>query len=637
MKVMIAAMPWANPEVPSIQLGVLKKYLMDRDIPAEAGHWYLDVALDLGFDAYADISTPEVNAAEPLYSYLQFPEMRTFLLGNKAILARAGKIEKALSKSAHNPKVKFRWDAGFFEEFEATHRQILDRYLWEDYALVGFTLNYGQTVASLFMAAEIKKRNPLCKIIVGGAEASGELGASLIQHFPQLDYACNGEGEIPLYELSKAILEGASEDEIRDIRGITCREADGGIRINAPQQVESLDELEAPDYEEYFEDLRRRDIDPQSVIRELPVEGSRGCPFACNFCGLNLQWENFRSKSPKRIGDEIRALSQKYYVLGFRFMDNILPKNSEAIFEEIAAHGVHYRFFYEIRAQTPPRVLRLMKKAGASLIQCGVEAFSTSLLKRFNKKSKFINNLQAMKLCEELEIESGNNLILDYPGSTEKEVEETLRNVDLCSAYQPVNVGFYFLNVGSPDYRNAAQRGFTAIKNAEIYRYIFPEDLFKKLNLITKDFRSPVKTPKWRRVLKAVDVWRKNYVEGKRKLTNGRKFLLSYSDGGNFLQIEDARGRADGTCTLHHLNEEQRAVYLFADEIRPWNAFRESFDMEEADLKSLLGYFVENKLMYEEDGHYLSLAVNPEARHAREAAVPTHDRKEGNASVSSIG
>lgn len=620
-KIMIVAMPWANPEVPSIQLGVLKKYLVDRGLSAEARHWYLDVGLELGFDAYTAISTPDVNGAETVYSCLLFPEMRETLLRHKGVLSRLRKVEKAMKKSTDAPSIRFRWDDGFFSEFEALHQRILDRYRWEDYALVGFTLNYGQTVASLYMAREIKKRNPACKIIFGGAEASGELGASLVSNFPQLDFACNGEGELPLYRLAKAILGDAPEAEIRAIKGIVCRGGEGRIVVNSPQQLQSLDELETPDYDEYFEALKVRGIDPQSIIRELPIEASRGCPFSCNFCSLNLQWENFRSRSPEKVAVDIRKLSQKYFVLGFRFMDNILPKDSERIFEKIAEQRVNYRFFYEIRAQTPPRVLRLMKKAGATMIQCGVEAFSTALLKKFNKKSKFINNLQVMKLCEELDIDAGNNLITDFPFSTEEDVAETLRNMEFCLAYQPANISVYALGVGSPDYDNAGVRGLKAVENASIYRFIYPEDLFGKLSLIAKDFKSPGPKANWRPVVKSVERWRRQYASGKRRLMSGRKYLLSYFDGGTFVQIEDYRGRDDGASTQYLLDGIQRDVYLFAEEIRPWHAFREAFDVEDSELKELLDYFVEHKLMFEEDGHYLSLAMNSDLRRADERMV----------------
>jgi len=613
-KILLVAMPWANPEVPSIQLGVLKTYLTDRGIDAEAAHWYLEIGLDMGFDAYARLSTSEVSASETLYSYLLFPEMREGLLSHRAMMSRARKIEKSLKNSTDEPKVTFRWEDSFFRDFENLHRSILDRYRWEDYMLVGFTLNYGQTVASLYMAREIKKRNPLCKIIFGGAEASGELGASLVENFSQLDYACNGEGELLLHRLSEALLKGETEEAICGIGGLTCRRAGGEVIANHPQQLESLDQLEIPDYDEYFEALRTRGIDPQAIIRELPIEASRGCPFSCNFCGLNLQWENFRSRSPEKVSEDIRKLSEKYHVLGFRFMDNILPKDSEKIFEKITRQGRNYRFFYEIRAQTPPRVLRLMKTAGAVTLQCGVEAFSTPLLRKFNKKSKFINNLQAMKLCEELGIDAGNNLITRFPFSTQEDVAETLRNMEFCLAYQPANISVYSLGVGSPDYRNARERGLKKIRNASIYRLIYPESLFERLHLIAKDFTARGPKADWKPVTEALARWRKSYEGGKRRLLGGRKYLLSYSDGGTFLQIEDYRGRDDGASTQYLLDEIQREVYLFADEIRPWNAFREVFDLEEGELSDLLRYFVDHKLMYEEDGHYLSLAMNSDVR-----------------------
>lgn len=616
-KFMIVSMPWTNAGLPSIQVGALKRYLSDRGLPITGCHWHLNVALELGLDANTAISSPNTNAAEPLYSYLLFPEMREFLLRHKGLRTWASKIEKSLKDSP--AKIRFRWNEDFFQEFETFHQKLLDRYDWEKYGLVGFTLNYSQTVPSLFMAQEIKKRNPSCKIIVGGAEATGELGASLIEHFQQIDFACNGEGEIPFYQLAKAIAGKTSEERLREINGIISRGENGAIRINQPIQIESMNELEPPDYDDYLGELERQQINPQEVLREIPIEASRGCPFSCNFCSLNIQWENFRCRSPEKVNDDIRTLSKRYNALSFRFMDNLLPQNSAKLFETMADQEASYHFFFEVRAQTPPRVVRLMKKAGANVIQCGVEALSTSVLKKFNKKSRFIHNLQSMKLCEELEIETENALIANYPPCTAEDVEETARNIEYCLAYQPVVLTTYLLYSGSPDFKKREENGFHSIRNDASYRFIYPPRLYRTLNLIAKDFKTTCQMADWSPVADAVKRWKELYYQGKRNLPRGRKALLTYFDGGTFLRIEDYRGRSDGTCTSYLLNEFQRDVYLFADEITHWNALRDRFGEEgEENLKDLLEYFIDRKLMYEEDGQYLSLAMNPKLERACE-------------------
>lgn len=258
------------------------------------------------------------------------------------------------------------------------------------------------------------------------------------------------------------------------------------------------------------------------------------------------------------------------------------------------------------------------------MIQCGVEALSTSLLGKFNKKSRFINNLQSMKLCEELGIKASNNIITDFPFATKEEIEETVRNMEYCLAYRPAQISSYTLGVGSPDYENRKAKGLRSIRNADVYRYIYPPALFGKLNLISKSYRFAGKRARWNPVRKALNRWKKLYAKGMKKLPDGQKGLLAYSDGGAFLQIEDRRGRIDGSSVQHLLNAFQREVYLFAEEIRPWNAIRQRFPGEEARLKNLLEYFLENKLMYEEEGHYLSLATNgsPEKRMNASAMTP---------------
>jgi len=607
-KILLGAMPWNSADIPSMQVAVLKSFLAGHGIEAEAAYWYLEIALALGFEAYTTLAKPLTDAIQSIYSYLCFPEMRSFLMSDSTMRGHAAVVQKKMRYDG-DESIRFRWSRSFFSEFEAIHQKILDRYDWNDYALVGFTLNYAQTVPSLYMIRQIKKRNPDCKIIVGGFEASGDLGRSLLENFPEIDFVCNGEGERPLLHLARAILSDASSEEIRQIGGIVSRRADGNVTLNPPEQLENMDEVPTPDFDEYFSVIEGKGLMPQAVVRELPIEASRGCPFSCNFCSVVLQWEGFRSRSPAKVGEDIRLLSQKYKTLNFLFVDNILPKNSKELFKILADHGVEYRFFYEIRAQTPPETLKLMKEAGAVRIQCGVEAFSSSLLRKFNKKSRFIHNLQAMKTCEALGIQVSNNLITDSPFSTQEEVEETVRNMEFCLAYQPVSLSPYALEVGAPDYVNAQEKGLKGIRNSTVYRYFYPASLLERLNLILKDFDSPNGKPDWRPVAKALNHWRKTYAGAKEKLDGGSKSLLEYLEGEDFLLIEDRRGRVDGGSIFYTLDQLQKEVYLLAGEIKPLHAFYEAFPGKQKSIDSLLRYFVENKLMFAEDGQYLSLAL----------------------------
>ena len=603
-RVLLVSMPWAHHDMPSIQVAALQAYLHANGIAAEGAHWFVEVAHALGLENYRCLWDPALEDGEALYSYLLFPEMRARLLHDSSLRKKAATIARARIASS----LRFELTERFFRRFERLHTRILDRYDWSDIALVGLTLNFAQTVASLYVAREIKKQNPACRIVVGGAEASGQLGASLLRHFPQLDFACNGEGEKPLVNLARMVLDGATDDAIATLPGITSRAADGSIRTNSPEQVRSMRELPIPEIGDYFAALERLGYEsPHEVCHRVPVEASRGCYYSCTFCALNLQWVGMRTQSPERVAEMMRTYADRYQTLSFQYVDNVNPVNAQAIFDAVAADARDYRFFFELRTDTPRRVLESMQRAGLNYTQMGVEALSSSLLKTFNKRTKVIHNLQGMKNCAALGIRLTSNLIIDHPRSTEDDVKETLANMALARCYPPVEaISWFALEVGAPDFDDAAGGTIEITGNYGIYERVYPKRLLAELDLPRKAFRHRKRKANWQRVIDARSDWAKSYASVSESIGPDVPHL-AYYDGGGFLRIEDFRS---GELEVYVFKGIERDVYLAADQITSWNALRERLPhIPERRLRRELGEMVAAGVMFEEDDCYLSLAI----------------------------
>src|SRR5262249_46335850 len=109
------------------------------------------------------------------------------------------------------------------EPFDAAmHRRAVD-VQWSRYACVGFSLVFGQTMASMLMAKLIKQSAPRTLIIAGGPSCSGKVGESLLKMFPQLDLVINGEGELPLTQMIKRIQTG--QHNFADIPAVASRKS----------------------------------------------------------------------------------------------------------------------------------------------------------------------------------------------------------------------------------------------------------------------------------------------------------------------------------------------------------------------------------------------------------------------------
>ena len=617
-RVLIAAMPWADDCMPSIQVGALEAFLRAGGVEAEGAHWFVDVAHALGVDTYREIWSPRLIDGEAVYSALLFPERRAGWKRDPKLAAKARQCARLAP--AVQPPIPFELTDRFLRRFETLHHEILDRYDWSQYALVGLTLNYGQTAASLYIAREIKKRNPSCRVIVGGAEAAGDLGASLLTHFPQLDYACNGEGELPLLNLARAVVAGAPDEEIGAIPGIVSRSA-GGVRINAPDQIPRLDALPIPDFESYFAALDR--IGPglrQQMCVSVPIEASRGCYYSCSFCSVALQWDGVRTQTPEKVAAAMRCYADRYQILEFMFADNVNPANVEAIFDRVAADGRDYRFFFELRTAVGLSALESMQRAGLVVTQMGIEALAPSLLSAFNKRTSVIANLQGLKNCVSLGIRLGGNLIVNHPRATRADVDATLRTMAIARAYPPPDdVSYFALEYGAPDFSTQAGGTIEILGNHSEYRRVYPAPLLKTLNLTHKAYRlRRGRSVSWRRVIAERERWARAYADTTARL--GRHVPhLAYYDGGSFLRVEDYRS---GALEVYTLRGIEREIYLAADQVTSWRTLRSRVPhVDETAVRREVAELVATGLMFEEDGKYLSLAVAGRPRAATTGQV----------------
>jgi len=342
----------------------------------------------------------------------------------------------------------------------------VDKELWDRYSLLGFSICFAQLTSSLYFIREIKRHAPTVPIVVGGSACAGALGESLLHAVPQIDYVIRGEGELPLLQLMEGIMARRDQSQFNDIPGLIHR--DNSQAGDAHQQIPNLDELPIPDYSDYFRDMASLGS-RHTFLPRLPMEISRGCWWSkrahskggggCAFCNLNLQWRGYRQKSRERTVLEIDTLIKRHQLLSISFMDNLLPaKGLESLFHAIQRLGKSLRMFAEIRAKTSSSVLEAMAAAGVDKIQVGVEALSTSLLKKFNKGTTAMDNFEIMKNCEHPRLpDLTGNLILNFPTSDSRDVDETLNNLAFAFPFRPLKGIPLWLGYGSPLWQDPAR------------------------------------------------------------------------------------------------------------------------------------------------------------------------------------
>jgi ribosomal peptide maturation radical SAM protein 1 len=611
--VALISAPWPLYNRPSIQLGALKAYLQFKhpDIQVDAKHFYLTLAESLGYKHYQQISE-HTWLAESIYAALLFPK-------------RFETVDKLFRREVRNKSqlrdISLKKIAGHVKKVT---NAFIDSLNWSDFLLAGFSVSLCQLSSTLYFIKSVKKKHPGLVIVVGGSTVSGAAGRAFFELFPEVDAIVNGEGELPFCQLVTHLKISASLSALPRIKGVMMswiNNTNGNPNIF--QQLQNLNELPTPDYDDYF-DLLKSFNAPNRFFPVLPVETSRGCWYqktiksggkkpqcnaGCAFCNLNLQWQGYRHKEPDRVLSEIDYLTGRHQTLSVSFVDNVLPRNfSNKVFKKMGSLKKDFQLFAEIRANTRASELANMHGAGMQELQIGIEALSTSLLKKLNKGTSAIQNLEIMRNCEALGIVNCSNLILHFPTSNEQDVAETLRNLEFALPFRPLQTVSFWLGLGSPVWQNPAIYGIKAVFNHPNWSRLFPPKISRSLDFIIQAYQGDLGYQKkiWQPVKRKVARWQKSYTALQRGSISSP--ILSFRDGRDFLIIKQRQYQVDSI--KHRLVGTSRLIYLFCMQYRSLKCIRNQFPaFAEDKIVAFLKMMIDKKLMFEERGRYLSLAV----------------------------
>jgi radical SAM superfamily enzyme YgiQ (UPF0313 family) len=240
-------------------------------------------------------------------------------------------------------------------------------------------------------------------IIAGGYNATA-MPADTLEKIPGLDGLLAGEGEEALCSL-------AGGEDHANIQGMWWREVS---KIHAPAlpfaRVAELDRLPLPAYD--LLDMMmytRRSVIPVRghYLSSVSLLTSRGCRFRCRFCSESLTFGGgVRFHSPEYVLEWIRFLVHNYpHIDGLYLHDNDFladPARAAAICEKLISAGLHRRLSWAIQSRADHLKqfpLDLLKRAGCSLVELGVEGCSDALLAKMNKGIKVDSNEKAVAAC----------------------------------------------------------------------------------------------------------------------------------------------------------------------------------------------------------------------------------------------
>lgn len=607
-RVALVSMPFALLQRPSIQLGLLRAVVQRAGFAADSHHLYVNLGRVLSPKFYTGLRSPQGHLIEEwLFSVSAFgsavpgdEEYFQAFPGDLEWLATLGKDRTFVSGLRHQVLPAF---------IESCLREIP----WSRYAVVGFTVTFFQTVASLALARRIKQAHPAVRIVFGGANVEGELGRACAEAFPFIDYVVAGEGENAFPQLLKQV---AGVQGPEPIPGVLWRSGDRVLGGGRAAPVLDLDTLPVPDYADYFQRASALGIlDDPAVRVELPFQSARGCWWGqhrhCAFCGLNGASLAYRRKTPNRLWNELTELGSRYGQKQFAATDNILDlRYITQLFPILKQSGANFHFFYEARANLTRRQIQMLRDGGVRVLQCGIESLSTHLLMLMNKGCSMLQNILTMKWCQYYGITLTWNLLRGFPGETEEDYRRQLDVLRLLSHLEPPRVcRRIYVGRFAPYFHDRQKYPISNLRPEPSYYHVFPRGLDHFVLARTFDYEMNGTVPEsaHAETLAWVNEWRQRW-------QSPRRPALLYRRERDGLMVEDYRDTRQ--VHYHKLGRGQAFVYQYCSEairterdIAKRMARRGTGEASAGQVHGLLRRLCRLGLMVSENSNYLSLAL----------------------------
>lgn len=599
--VALVSMPTLSARFPSFQLALLKPTLEREGIPVQTFSMFMYFGTYAGWritEALSDVYPCMVG--EWIWTKTAFGDFannedyfRIYRSNLESICKHAGCTLADLSDIRENK-------APAFIDF------CVNSVDWSRFGVIGFSVVFQQTLASIALARALKERYPEIPIIMGGATFEDDIAEEIMKGCPQIDFIHCGDAD---ETLPKTIRRLYSKESLAGMPGVMWRDGDQIKYAGRAPNLSDMNKTPVPDFDEYFYARKEGGYSSYNSAQEvlLPIETARGCWWGvknhCTFCGLNRAGMEFRSKSVENVIEQLDQLAQRYGILDFNAIDNIIePEYINKLFTKLADANSDLRLHYEVRPSLTRAQLKLMRQGGLFSIQPGVESLSTHILKLMRKHTTGMRNLELIKWSTYYGINNLYNILLRFPGETLEDYRAQCDVISKIHHFQaPWAIAKARADRGSPMFTEPESQSVSRLVPSACYDYLFPKDRFD-LNRVSYYFEhemgNTLKEDEYEEIYHAVGVWQYRWRQRP-------KPYLRYRKGWASILIEDGR---NGKASVAHYADRYAQLYEYCADARSAKEIAAQFDgapwVDEA-----IEEFVERNFMVHLDNRYLSLAL----------------------------
>jgi len=286
--------------------------------------------------------------------------------------------------------------------------------------------------------------------------------------FPQVKMIGLGEGERTVLELAQKLRDGL---DISHIANVWLKKDDGTIIKNPPGPLVDINEV-FPDYS-LFEEARFYRPMGGKILKTVPLETARGCPYQCTFCNSPM-WTRFyhercgtvflRRKSINRLIEEITYLVREYHPeLLYIIDDTFLARPPEEI-RDFAERYQKFRipFWMNTRPETlDEEKINLLKQMNCYRMSIGIECGSEKFRKeKLNRHAANQDILERMALLAKSGLVFSVNNMIGFPGETRELIFETIEFNRKLSGYDSLTVSIFTPYHGTKLREQAVRGGY---------------------------------------------------------------------------------------------------------------------------------------------------------------------------------
>jgi radical SAM superfamily enzyme YgiQ (UPF0313 family) len=291
--------------------------------------------------------------------------------------------------------------------------------------VVGVTAMTPTLPAALRVADIAARTVPDAIVVMGGVHPT--LDPEGVLAHTNVDYVIRGEGEQAFAYLLDIIV-GKRNDKAQ-APGLCYREHDHLHIAEKAPPVANIDDLPPADYDAF---PIERYIEHNRVLRSvrgISMIVSRGCPYSCTFCAVQqTMGRKWRTKSADKVVDEIIRLRDDHGVQGVWFKDSIFNLKPSWT-KEFCRQMVERKVGIEWQALTRVNLLdegelAMMKAAGLTQIDLGIESGSPKTLLRLNKKISVPEIREKVALAKR-HVRVFGFFMIGIPGEDEDDVRQT--------------------------------------------------------------------------------------------------------------------------------------------------------------------------------------------------------------------